>query len=96
MTTKWIFMAILLMACDGSENSKQNSASKFGQTDGVWKFMTEAGCKTGEEVIGKSVTPSTLEEWGCIKMQEQGPRRMYDCSNVPSLQKYFVMTQEKC
>ena len=87
-------VVVFLTAC-GGDNSQSESMSKHGETGNVWKFMTETGCKTGEEV-GKSVTPTTLEEWGCKMMQEQGPRRMYDCSNVPDLGKYFVMTKEKC
>ena len=90
-----LLLSIFLTACVG-DNSTSESTSKYGETDNVWKFMTETGCKTGEEVVGKSVTPTTLEEWGCKMMQEQGPRRMYDCSSVPDLGKYFVMTKEKC
>ena len=90
-----ILLSLLLCAC-GIDNSQSESTSKYGETENAWKFMTETGCKTGEEVVGKSVTPTTLEEWGCKMMQEQGPRRMYDCSNVPDLGKYFVMTKEKC
>lgn len=95
MNVVYILVATLFLACGGDAN-QQSSTSKYGQTDDVWKFMTETGCKTGEEVVGKKVTPTTLEEWGCKKMQEQGPRRMYDCSNVPDLGTFFVMTQEKC
>ena len=73
-----LLLSIFLTAC-GGDNSTSESTSKYGETDNVWKFMTETGCKTGEEVVGKSVTPTTLEEWGCKMMQEQGPRRMYDC-----------------
>ena len=90
-----ILFTTLLIGCGGNDSPKESS-SHFGQSDGVWKFMTETGCKTGDEVVGKPVTPATLENWGCTLMQEQGPRKMYDCSQVPDMQKFFVMTQEKC
>ena len=89
-----IVLSALLVACSGGDD-KQHSTT-YGPTDYVWKFMTETGCKTGEEVVGQKVTPTTLSEWGCTKMQEQGPRVMFDCSNVPDLGTYFIMTQEQC
>ena len=95
MKIQYILMSTFLFAC-GREDNQQNSGNTAAQTDNVWKFMTETGCKSSKEMVGKIVTPTTLEEWGCTKMQEQGLRKMYDCSKVPSLGKFFVMTQEKC
>ena len=90
-----IMFVALLIGCGGNDTPKEASP-QFGESDGVWKFMTETGCKTGEEVVGKPVTPTTMEKWGCTLMQEKGPRKMYDCSTVPEMKKFFVMTQEKC
>lgn len=71
---------------------------RTGEAGSDWKFLSEKGCQSASEILGRpvAVSPESFARDGCTVKDRNALRALIDCREVPDYKAIFVLTKEAC